>query len=178
LYSVCVVRYRSLRQADPSSRGVLPTVVCVWVWSSENKQPLHLPWVGRRGKDCETKLCTLKKSSTCILLGHLALIAEVWTCMRWSGRAKPNLHRWFRWLRASEYVALSFIDDRRCTFCQRHMNDFREPLPQLNDDKRNRLPILVPHLTRMSYDVKIHFRTVTFFCSIQFILHFIAEKQL
>jgi hypothetical protein len=28
-YSVCVVRYRSLRRADPSSRGVLPTVVCV-----------------------------------------------------------------------------------------------------------------------------------------------------
>jgi hypothetical protein len=27
LYSVCVVRYRSLRGADPSSRGVLPTVV-------------------------------------------------------------------------------------------------------------------------------------------------------
>jgi hypothetical protein len=29
LYSVCVVRQRSLRRADPSSRGVLPTVVCV-----------------------------------------------------------------------------------------------------------------------------------------------------
>jgi hypothetical protein len=29
LYSVCVVRWRSLRGADPSSRGVLPTVVCV-----------------------------------------------------------------------------------------------------------------------------------------------------
>jgi hypothetical protein len=27
----------SLRRADPSSRGVLPTVVCVWVWSSGNK---------------------------------------------------------------------------------------------------------------------------------------------
>jgi hypothetical protein len=26
---------------------------CVWVWSSENKQPLHLLWTGRRGKDCE-----------------------------------------------------------------------------------------------------------------------------
>jgi hypothetical protein len=23
---------------------------CVWVWSSENKQPRHLLWVGRRGK--------------------------------------------------------------------------------------------------------------------------------
>jgi hypothetical protein len=28
LYSVCVVRYKYLRSADPSSRGVLPTVVC------------------------------------------------------------------------------------------------------------------------------------------------------
>jgi hypothetical protein len=27
--SVYVVRWRSLRWADPSSRGVLPTVVCV-----------------------------------------------------------------------------------------------------------------------------------------------------
>jgi hypothetical protein len=28
LYSVCVVRQRSLRRVDPSSRGVLPNVVC------------------------------------------------------------------------------------------------------------------------------------------------------
>jgi hypothetical protein len=59
LYSVCVVRRRSLRRADPSSRGILPSVVCVWVWSSENKQPRHLPRVGRRGKDYETKLWVL-----------------------------------------------------------------------------------------------------------------------
>jgi hypothetical protein len=26
---LCVVRYRSLRRADHSSRGVLPTVVCL-----------------------------------------------------------------------------------------------------------------------------------------------------
>jgi hypothetical protein len=54
LYSVCVIRYRSLRRADPSSRGVPPNVAFVWVWSSENKQPRHLLWVGRRGKDYET----------------------------------------------------------------------------------------------------------------------------
>jgi hypothetical protein len=42
---------RTLMQllADPSSRGVLPTAVCVWVWSSENKRR-HLLWV-RRSKD-------------------------------------------------------------------------------------------------------------------------------
>jgi hypothetical protein len=28
---LCVVRQTSLRRADPSSRGVLPTVGCVWV---------------------------------------------------------------------------------------------------------------------------------------------------
>jgi hypothetical protein len=31
------------------------SVVCVWVWSRENKQPRHLLWVGGRGKDKETK---------------------------------------------------------------------------------------------------------------------------
>jgi hypothetical protein len=29
LLCLCVVRYRSLRRADPSSRGVLPNVMCV-----------------------------------------------------------------------------------------------------------------------------------------------------
>ena len=34
LWMLCVVRQRSLRRADPSSREVLPCVcVCVWVWS-------------------------------------------------------------------------------------------------------------------------------------------------
>ena len=34
---VSVVRYRSLRLADPSSRGVLPNVVRRWVWSRNLK---------------------------------------------------------------------------------------------------------------------------------------------
>jgi hypothetical protein len=55
LYSVCVVRYKSLWRADPSSRGVLPTVVCLWVWSSGTKQPRHLLWVVSRDKGYETK---------------------------------------------------------------------------------------------------------------------------
>jgi hypothetical protein len=41
---LCVVRYRSLRRADHSSRGALPSVVCVWVWSLtlDNKNaPAH-----------------------------------------------------------------------------------------------------------------------------------------
>jgi hypothetical protein len=47
----CLCCQRSLRRTDHSSRGVLPAVVCVWVWSSENKRPRHLLWTGRRGKD-------------------------------------------------------------------------------------------------------------------------------
>jgi hypothetical protein len=54
----------SLRRADPSSRAVLPTVVCVWVWSSEHKQPRHLLWIGRRGKDYETKRNKTKRKET------------------------------------------------------------------------------------------------------------------
>jgi hypothetical protein len=39
---------RSLVQRSPTDCGVC-------LWSSENKQPQHLLWVGRRGKDYETK---------------------------------------------------------------------------------------------------------------------------
>jgi hypothetical protein len=51
LYIVCVVRYKSLRRADPSSRGVLPTVMCAWVWSSDNKNPPRLLWTGRQRRE-------------------------------------------------------------------------------------------------------------------------------
>ena len=33
LLMLCVVRYRSQRRANPSSRGVIPSVVCRCVWS-------------------------------------------------------------------------------------------------------------------------------------------------
>ena len=41
-----VVRYRSLRRADPSSRGVLPTVVCHCVWSRNLNNEAALARVG------------------------------------------------------------------------------------------------------------------------------------
>jgi len=41
---LCVVRKRSLRRADHSSRGVLPTVVCR-VWSRNHKNPRE--WGGQ-----------------------------------------------------------------------------------------------------------------------------------
>jgi hypothetical protein len=80
LYSVCVVRQRFLRRADPSSRGVLPTVMCVCVWSSENKNNLDTccEQVGRRSQDYEytsindssglQKGCTLIPSIETILI--------------------------------------------------------------------------------------------------------------
>jgi hypothetical protein len=63
LYSVCVVRRRSLRRADPSSKWVLPIVVCAWVWSSEIIKTLdtYCVQVGRRGKDKERR----SESTTC-----------------------------------------------------------------------------------------------------------------
>jgi hypothetical protein len=61
---VCLLRAfvlsrRSLCVGQISSpRGVVPTVVCVWMLSSENKQPRHLLWVGRRAKDYKIFLAT------------------------------------------------------------------------------------------------------------------------
>ena len=42
------------RQAHPSSRGVLPTVVCLSVIKCNNN-PLHLQWLGRRGQTKKKK---------------------------------------------------------------------------------------------------------------------------
>jgi len=53
LWVLCVVRHRSLRRADPSSRGVLPMVcVCVCVNECDHIQnnPLNLQCVGIRGQ--------------------------------------------------------------------------------------------------------------------------------
>jgi hypothetical protein len=42
LWVLCAVRYRSLRRADHSSRGVLPTVVrrCVWSRNLKNEEAM------------------------------------------------------------------------------------------------------------------------------------------
>jgi hypothetical protein len=42
LWVLCVVRYRPLRRADHSSRGVLPTVVrrCVWSRNLKNEEAM------------------------------------------------------------------------------------------------------------------------------------------
>ena len=45
LWVLCVVKYRSLRRAYHSSRGVLPTVLCRCVWSRNHKKS---SWMRRR----------------------------------------------------------------------------------------------------------------------------------
>jgi hypothetical protein len=51
LWMLRLFRKRSLRQTDPSSRGVLPwTIACVSLnVVRSNTNSLHLQWVGRRG---------------------------------------------------------------------------------------------------------------------------------
>jgi hypothetical protein len=56
LWVLCVARYRSLRRAGPSSRGVLPTVVCLSVIMC-NSNLLHLQWVGRSGQTEKERIC-------------------------------------------------------------------------------------------------------------------------
>ena len=51
---VCCQVERPLRRTHPSSRGVLPIVVCLSVSLSVircNSNPLHLQWVGRKRSD-------------------------------------------------------------------------------------------------------------------------------
>ena len=52
---LCVARYRSLRRADHSWRGVLPSVWCVWVWSLSPVRVGDGPDSGRITKKGEEK---------------------------------------------------------------------------------------------------------------------------
>jgi hypothetical protein len=40
LWRLCVIKYKSLRRADHSSRVVLPSVVCLWSWNLGNEEPV------------------------------------------------------------------------------------------------------------------------------------------
>jgi len=70
-----VVRYRSLRRTDHSSRGVLPRArvrACVCVSLSVNRcnsNPLHLKWVRTRN---QTKKQTNKESARWILFDQIS----------------------------------------------------------------------------------------------------------
>jgi hypothetical protein len=70
LWVLCVVRWRSLRRAGPSSRGVLPSVVClksVWLWSLEK-------WGGLRPQGAVEPLKEKAKDTEGNLLSSHAFI--------------------------------------------------------------------------------------------------------
>jgi hypothetical protein len=50
---LCVVRWRSLRRADPSSRGVLTIVVCVRACVCVFMRACECGWVCVRARACE-----------------------------------------------------------------------------------------------------------------------------
>ena len=58
LWVLCVVRYRSLRRADHSSRGVRLWCVWVWSWILDNEEALaHWGLLCRGKKKFVTKIC-------------------------------------------------------------------------------------------------------------------------
>ena len=68
----CVVRYRSLRRADPSSSGVLPTVLCLHKCDQESlnlrrPRPTRAvePWDGKNHKAHRLSLKKQRKQSAC-----------------------------------------------------------------------------------------------------------------
>jgi len=68
LWVLCVVRWRSLRRADHSSIGVLPTVVCRCMWSRNHKNPREwregqVPLGGYRAKKERRKKRKKKRNS-------------------------------------------------------------------------------------------------------------------
>jgi len=63
LWVLCVVRWRSLRRADHSPRGVLPCVVCRLVWSRKIVNMEALPPLG----DCCTKKKQICRMRTVLL---------------------------------------------------------------------------------------------------------------
>jgi hypothetical protein len=84
----------SLWRADPSSRGILLTVMCVWVWSNEITKTLDTccEQIGTRGTDCGTKqsIATLCKHQTANWLeGKKVLI-----CMQFESRLGHTLPWW------------------------------------------------------------------------------------
>jgi hypothetical protein len=72
LWVFCVVRYRSLRRADHSSRGVLPTVLRSCVWSRNLKNEEAIICVGSQRHRKKYIFCHLKDSIlNCFILSEL-----------------------------------------------------------------------------------------------------------
>jgi hypothetical protein len=73
LWVLCVVRQRSMRRADHSSRGVLPTVVrrCVWSRNLKNEEAMTRVGSQRHSKKKGSLLCSIQGSVT----AHLTPVA-------------------------------------------------------------------------------------------------------
>jgi len=72
LWMLCVVRWRSLLRADHSSRSVLPTVVCLWLWILDNQEALAHWKLLRRCKNkympalCKRVKCQSSCKNVCL----------------------------------------------------------------------------------------------------------------
>jgi hypothetical protein len=79
LWVLCVVRKRSLRVADHSSRGVLPTVVrrCVWYRNHVNEETMAHWGVVAPKTNTETNSCVCGWSIFCSLFFKVVLMCHV-----------------------------------------------------------------------------------------------------
>ena len=93
LWILCVVRYRSMRRADHSSRGVIPTVMCHCAWPRNIKNLAALTRIGllrRRGgrrQDSVWKCGTIADGSSSCLVWRSVL---VFACRGW-GKYRKTL---------------------------------------------------------------------------------------
>jgi len=78
LWVLCFVRYRSLRRADHSSRGVLPTVVrrCVWSRNLVNEETLAHWGLSRQKKERKLTHCPAY-ATVCLLRGTNRIFKHV-----------------------------------------------------------------------------------------------------
>jgi hypothetical protein len=78
LWVLCAVRLRSLRRADRSSRGVLPSVVCLkWMWSWSLVRGDRDPNTGRSASGGGGGLCSDDRVFGCVFLTQW-LVQKSW----------------------------------------------------------------------------------------------------
>ena len=76
---------RSLRRAYPSSRGVLPTVVCHWVWSRNVENEAALARVGLFAFHCCHWNATVRFIDCCLTRVAASIVKRTYVVM-WGGR--------------------------------------------------------------------------------------------
>jgi hypothetical protein len=76
---------RSMRRADPSSRGVLPTVACHWVWSRNVENEAALARVGLFACHCWHWNATVRFIDCCLTRVAASIVKRTYAVM-WGGR--------------------------------------------------------------------------------------------